>query len=131
MGEFQMEKKIILKQKVTEDMLAIRMGSGSLRVLATPAICALFEKASAKLAQQYLSEGQTTVGCSINVDHSAPTPLGMTVTVTAELTGHEGRSFSFELMAEDDSGVCASGTHTRVAVGSERFQQKADAKLSK
>ncbi|MCH4238823.1 MAG: dihydrolipoamide acyltransferase [Oscillospiraceae bacterium] len=126
-----MIEKVVLKQKVTEDMLAVNVGSGSLRVLATPVICTLFEKASAQLAQKFLPADQTTVGSAISVEHAAPTPLGMTITVTADLTAHEGRTFSFELMAQDEQGVCASGTHTRVAVGSERFQQKADAKLQK
>lgn len=126
-----MTEKVTITQKVTEEMLAVNVGSGSLRVLATPAVCALFEKAAAQLAQQFLPEGQTTVGSFIRVEHTAPTPLGMQVTVTAELTAHEGRNFLFQLTAEDDAGVCATGTHRRIAVGSERFQQKADAKKGK
>ncbi|MBE6720981.1 MAG: thioesterase [Ruminococcaceae bacterium] len=123
-----MTEKVVFTQTVTEEMLAVNVGSGSLRVLATPTVCALFEKAAVQLAQQFLPEDQTTVGCSISVEHTAPTPPGMQVTITAEMTAHEGRNFSFELMAEDEAGVCASGTHSRVAVSSEHFQQKADAK---
>lgn len=123
-----MTEKVVFTQTVTEEMLAVNIGSGSMRVLATPTVCALFEKAAAQLAKQFLPEDQTTVGCSISVEHTAPTPLGMQVTITAEMTAHEGRNFSFELMAEDEAGVCASGTHSRVVVSSEHFQQKADAK---
>ncbi|WOC32198.1 MULTISPECIES: thioesterase family protein [Caproicibacterium] len=126
-----MAETVVLTQEVTEEMLAVNVGSGSLRVLATPVVCAWFEKAAAQLAQRLLPEGQTTVGCAISVEHTAPTPLGMDVTVTAQLTAHEGRGFTFTLRAEDEAGVCATGTHRRVAVGSERFQQKADAKKAK
>ncbi|MDD4808330.1 MULTISPECIES: thioesterase family protein [Caproicibacterium] len=123
-----MNEKAIIKKEVTKDMLAVNVGSGSLSVLATPSICALFENASAQLAQRYLAPNKTTVGCSLSIDHTAPTPLGMTITVTAELVEHEGRSFRFHLTAEDEKGVCATGDHTRVEVSSRRFQQKADDK---
>ncbi|MCH3973045.1 MAG: thioesterase family protein [Oscillospiraceae bacterium] len=123
-----MAERAVLKKEVTEDMLAVNVGSGSLRVLATPTICALFENASAQLAQRYLTPDKTSVGCSLSIEHTAPTPIGMTVTVTAELVEQEGRTFHFHLTAEDETGVCATGEHIRVAVGSRRFQQKADDK---
>ena len=47
---------------VTEELLASNMHSGSLQVLATPAVSAFFEEASAELAQDYLEGGFTTVG---------------------------------------------------------------------
>lgn len=123
-----MAEKIVLTQKVTEEMLAVNVGSGSLRVLATPSLCALFEKAAAQLAQQLLPPEKTTVGCSLEVEHTAPTPLGATVTVTAELLEQKGRRFVFHLRAQDNEGECGTATHTRVAVDSAHFQQKADAR---
>ncbi len=123
-----MAEQKVLHVEVTEDMLACNVGSGLLRVLATPTLCALFEQAASQLAQTLVDEGQTTVGASLQIDHLAPTPLGGHVTVTAELVKHEGRKFAFNLHAEDAAGEIAKGTHSRVAVGSERFQEKADAR---
>lgn len=110
---------------VTEKMLAQNVGSGSLPVLATPAVAAMFENAAAKLAEPYLTQGRTTVGTKINIDHTAPTPLGAKLTVKAELTSQEGRLFHFHLTAEDESGLVASCDHERVSVNIEHFVEKA------
>ena len=110
---------------VTQELLASRMGSGTLPVLATPAVAAFFENAAAELAAGYLAEGETTVGSKITVEHLAPTAPGGKITVTAELVGREKRAFRFRLSASDEAGPIAAGTHERVAVRSERFLQKA------
>lgn len=123
------ETKLTITKTVTEDMLAVNVGSGSLRVLATPTLAALFENASMNLAAKYLDEGSTTVGCSITVNHNAPSPLGAEITVTAVLTKHEGRFFDFSLTASDNKGEVATGVHQRVSVFSNRFQEKANSKL--
>lgn len=120
------QTEINVKKIVQESMLAVNIGSGTLRVLATPVVAALFENAALQLAATYLTNAETTVGSSITVEHLAPTPLGGTVTVTAHLKAHEGRFFSFELLATDAKGIIAKGVHQRVTVMSARFQQKAE-----
>ena len=70
----------MMKKTVTvkEDQLACTMGSGSLRVLATPAVVALMENAAAALAQEILdNEMLTTVGTMIAIEHTSPTPTGL------------------------------------------------------
>ncbi len=110
--------------------MAAAMGSGSLMVLATPAVVALMEGAAAELAQNELNNDElTTVGTMISVNHTNPTPLGAEVTATARLIETDGRTFSFEVYAEDKAGRIAHGTHTRVSVKSEKFQMKADSKF--
>jgi len=111
---------------VSQEMLASRMGSGLLPVLATPIVAAFFENAAMELAAGYLSEGETTVGSKITVEHLAPTAPGCKVTVTAELEEHEKRIFRFRLEARDNAGVVATGTHERVSVKGDRFLQKAE-----
>ena len=123
-----MQQTKVIKTTVTHDKLACEVGSGTLRVFATPAMCALFEQAASQLAEELVEPGQTTVGASLQIEHLAPTPEGAEVTVTATRLSQEGRKFEFSLLAEDPAGVIGKGTHTRVAVYSERFQQKADAR---
>lgn len=120
--------KLTREYTVTEDMLAVNVGSGSLRVLATPTVAALFEGAAAALAQEVLEDIYTTVGSKITVEHLNPTPLGATVTVTAELTENEGRFFRFALEAYDEAGLIAKGTHERVSVKKESFLNKAESR---
>ncbi|MCH5296852.1 MAG: hypothetical protein J1E85_04200 [Ruminococcus sp.] len=126
-----MSEKILSKTiKVDEEHLAVAMGSGSLMVLATPAVVALMENVAAELAQAELTNDElTTVGVMISIEHTSPTPLGAEVTATAKLIETDGRNFKFEVVAQDKKGEIARGTHTRVSVKSEKFQMKADGKF--
>lgn len=125
MKELKIGQKASREQIVTKDMLAVNVGSGSVEVLATPVVSALMEGAAADLAQQGLEDIYTTVGACITVNHLCPTALGAKVKATATLTGIEGRKFHFDLQAEDNAGVIANGTHTRVSVKRESFAKKA------
>lgn len=125
-----MEDKLTKKLTVKKENLASYVGSGSLDVLATPAVAALMEGAAAELARsKFESDEFTTVGTAISIEHTSPSPLGAEVEVTAVLTKTEGRMFYFELTACDNSGEIARGTHTRVSVSADKFQKKADAKF--
>jgi len=118
------------KLTVKKENLASVVGSGSLDVLATPAVAALMEGAAAELAQNVLDNDElTTVGTAISIEHTSPTPLGAEVEAEARLVKTEGRLFFFELTARDNAGEIAKGTHTRVRVKAEIFQKKADGKF--
>lgn len=123
------EKSYVIQRKITEDMLAVNVGSGSLRVLATPVVVAMMEEASAKLADTVTDDGITTVGTMISVEHISPSPLNAKIRTESTLVKNEGRLFQFETVAYDESGVIARGKHSRVAVKSSKFQKKADEKL--
>lgn len=125
-------EKIVSKTiKVEEENLACAMGSGSLMVLATPAVVALMENAAAELAQAELNNDElTTVGTMISIEHTSPTPCGAEITAYAKLIKTDGRTFCFEVSAEDKKGEIAKGTHTRVSVKAEKFQMKADGKFN-
>ena len=119
----------VIEKVVTEDMLAVNVGSGSLRVLATPTVVALMEEASTKLADTFLDEGLTTVGTMVEIQHISPSPIGAEIKVESKLISNDGRSFKFEVTAYDNAGMIANGTHNRVSVKSEKFQKKADEKF--
>ncbi|WP_411677939.1 thioesterase family protein [Caproicibacter sp.] len=124
------DTRLTKEYAVTQELLASRMGSGALPVLATPAVSAFFENAAMELAAGSLADGETTVGSKITVEHLAPTAPGCVVSVTAELLEHEKRIFRFRLEARDNAGVIATGTHERVSVKSDRFLQKAEQRKS-
>ena len=124
------EKTISKTIKVEEENLACAMGSGSLMVLATPAVVALMENAASELAQNELADDElTTVGTMISIEHTSPTPIAAEVTAKAILTKVDGRMFYFDVEAYDKKGLIAKGTHTRVSVKAEKFQDKADGKF--
>lgn len=118
--------------KVDEEHLACAMGSGSLAVLATPAVVALMEYAASSLADDIIGDKElTTVGTRISIDHTSATPVGAEVTATAKLVKQDGRVFEFEVSAADQKGEIARGTHTRVSVNAKKFQQKTDCKFAR
>jgi fluoroacetyl-CoA thioesterase len=113
---------------VASEHTAAHVGSGRAPVLATPIMLALMEAAAVDCIESALPAGHESLGVRIEVEHSAPTPVGMTVTATAELTEVSGRTLAFRLEARDDAGVVGKGRHARVIVDSERFRAKVRAK---
>jgi predicted thioesterase len=120
-----------VEETVTESNTALSVGSGSLKVYATPAMLALMEKASCEAIYSILAEGETSVGTLLNVKHLAATPVGMKVSATATLVERDGRKLVFEVTASDESGIIGEGLHERFIVGAERFTEKTYSKLNK
>lgn len=123
--------KATVNETVTEQNTALSVGSGSLKVYATPAMLALIEKAACEAIKDILNEGETTVGTLLNVRHLAATPIGMNVSATAALIERDGRRLVFNVQASDECGIIGEGTHERFVVLSERFTEKTYSKLIK
>ncbi len=129
-GNLQIGLKNTVAQIVSENDTALTVGSGSLKVLATPKMLALIEKAAADLAEKNLPPEFTSVGISINVSHIAPTPVGLEIRAEAELIEMDGRKLIFEVAAYDSVEKIGFGRHERFIVDREKFQAKADKKSS-
>ena len=97
-------------------------------LLATPIMVAVIEAADVDCIERALPAGHESLGVRIDVEHSSPTPVGMSITATAELSELSGRMLSFHLEARDEVGVIGKGRHMRVVVDSERFRAKVRAK---
>ncbi|HEY2522887.1 MAG TPA: hotdog domain-containing protein [Streptosporangiaceae bacterium] len=107
---------------VGEADTATALGSGDVPVLATPRLLALAEAATVRAVAGVLAPGQTSVGTSIRLEHTAASPVGMRVTVVAELTAVDGRRLTFRVEAADAAGTVAGlGTVERVVVDRAAF----------
>jgi fluoroacetyl-CoA thioesterase len=106
---------------VTEADTAQALGSGDVPVLATPRLIALAEAATVRATARHLPSGATTVGTRVELAHLAPTAIGGTVTVTAELSTVDGRRLTFAVSAADGGTPVAEGTVERVLVDRTRF----------
>lgn len=109
---------------VEEKHLACNVGSGDLRVLATPMMMALMENAAMLAVSSELEDGQSSVGGFISSSHLKPTGLGHTVTATAELIEVNGRKLKFKVTASDENGVIGEGEHLRFIIDVEKFMSK-------
>lgn len=117
-------KKYTSTLVVEEKHLACNVGSGDLRVLATPMMMALMENAAMLCVADELDAESSTVGGQIASSHIKPTGLGHTVTATAELIAIEGRKLKFKLTASDEDGLIGEGEHLRFIIGREKFMSK-------
>jgi predicted thioesterase len=63
---------------------------------------------------------------TIDVSHTAATPLGVKVTAAARYLGRAGKLFVFEVVARDPGGEIGRGTHKRAVVSIERLVAGAD-----
>ena len=114
---------------VEREDTAKEVGSGDLLVYATPCMVALMEGAACEAIAAALPDTQTTVGIALNIEHISATPVGLDVRAEAEVTAVEGKVITFAVRAFDEVGEIGNGTHKRVIVNSQRFLEKAYAKL--
>src|SRR5262245_7408044 len=114
---------------VGEEQTAPRVGSGMVRVLATPVMINMMEAAALDAVEKLLPEGYQSLGTHLNIGHYAATPVGMRLRATAEVTKIDGRNVEFRVEAFDDKERIGDGTHTRVVVNVARFDQRIQRKL--
>ena len=86
-------------------------------VFSTPAMIGLMERTCVDLTEPYLDDDEQTVGIHVDVRHRAPTKIGQTVTVTAELLEVKENKLRYAVSATNDQGVkIGDGTHRRAVI---------------
>lgn len=127
--EFTIGMKGTAEALVEKEDTAQEVGSGSLLVYATPCMVALMEGAACQAIAEAIPEGKTSVGTMLNIEHVSATPVGMAVRAEAELIAVEGSALTFKVSAFDEAGKIGEGTHKRVVITSQKFLDRAYAKL--
>jgi predicted thioesterase len=110
---------------------APHIGSGKIKVLATPVMVSLMEEAALNAVEGLLPAGHQTVGIRLDITHTAATPVGMRVTARAELVKVEGRRLTFKVSARDEKDVIGEGMHERIIVNVARFDERTQRKAGK
>lgn len=114
---------------VAEEHTATHIGSGGARVLATPQMVLLMERAGVAAVDHLLPEGHRTVGAHLDVRHLAPTPVGFEVKASAELLEVDGRRLTFRVQAHDGVELVGEGTHQRFIIDVQRFGERVAQKV--
>ena len=124
--EFQLKIGIssLIETVVTENDSAIKYGSGTLDVYATPAMIALMENAAKSCVGLHLPTQYTTVGIEVNIKHLKPTAIGSKVKCEAVLQDIKGKKLFFNVIAWDEKEKIGEGLHVRYIVESEDFMKK-------
>ncbi len=110
---------------------AVEVGSGSVPVFATPMLVAIMENAAINALKGHLPEGKTTVGGFVQCQHTAPTPIGMTVTANAELVEVDRKRLVFKVEAFDELEKVGGGEHHRFIIGLEGFMKNSEEKKNR
>src|SRR5699024_10226111 len=106
---------------VGDEDTAQALGSGDVPVLATPRLIAWPEAATVAAVADDLDIGATTVGVRVELDHLAPSGVGVTVEVNATVIAVEERQIRFDVTATSGAGVVGRGMVRRAVVDRDRF----------
>lgn len=117
-----------IEKVVTEEMTAKAMGSGSLPVLATPAMIALIEETCWKSVAGGFGEGKSTVGIKIDVKHVSATSVGKKIWCESEILEEDTKHVVFSFKVYDEAGLIGEGTHERYIIDEGEFMKKAEEK---
>jgi fluoroacetyl-CoA thioesterase len=98
-------------------------------VLASGYMVGLIEWACIQAVNPHLDwPREQTVGIDFQLNHSAATPPGLTVTVKGRLENVEGRKLTFSVLAADEFDQISQGFHHRFVIDAAKFNAKAAAK---
>lgn len=114
---------------VTENNVALTVGSGEAEVFSTPMMIALMENAAYLCLKPFLDEDETSVGIKIETTHESASPIGLAISARAKITEVSGKIVTFEVIASDAFGVIGRCLHQRAVVNTEKFVSRANAKF--
>src|ERR1700722_9738990 len=112
------------EQVVETRNLASELDSSLASVLSTPTMVAMMEQAAIEAIKPFLEPGESSVGMSIEVSHTAATLPGHRARAEAEVTKVEGRRLEFDVRAFDDVEQIGSGSHRRAVVDAAKFNDR-------
>lgn len=101
------------------------------RVYATPMLVRDIEIACRELLLAHLDPGEDSVGTRVELDHLAPTPLGMRVELGVTVTEVKGRAVTLAVEGRDEVDVICRGLHRRFVVDTKATEARIAAKLAK
>jgi predicted thioesterase len=94
------------------------------RVYATPMLVRDIEVTCRDLLAAHVEPGEDSVGTRIEIDHLAPTLLGMKVRIAAKAVEIKGRAVLFEIEATDGKDTICRGRHSRFVVDVEQTKKR-------
>jgi fluoroacetyl-CoA thioesterase len=94
------------------------------QVLATPVMIMVMENAALNALKPFLEVDESAVGTEIDVRHLAATPVGHDVRAEAEVIEAAGKRVVFKVSARDETEEIGTGTHQRVVIDLESFNQR-------
>ena len=99
-------------------------------VYATPRMVSDVEYSCRDFLLAHLEAGEDSVGAHVSIDHLAPTPIGMQVTLEVKVAEVERRKVVFSFTVRDIEEV-GRGTHVRYVVDTAKTRERLAAKRAR
>src|SRR5260370_38472981 len=112
------------EQCVETKHLASELDSSLAAVLSTPTMAAMMEQAAIEAIKPFLDAGESSVGMSIEVSHTAATPPGHRARAEAEVTKVAGPRLEFAGRASDEAAQIGSGGHPRAGIDAPKLNDR-------
>jgi len=100
-------------------------------VYATPRMVSDVEYACRDFLLQHLDPGQDSVGTHVSIDHLAATPMGLKVTIEAQIAEIDRRKVVFSFSVKDPIEEVGRGSHVRFVVETAKTRERLAAKRAK
>jgi predicted thioesterase len=120
------EAALIVRAEHTARHIALSPSDAFPEVFATSRMIALMEVAAARAMRPLLGEAQLSVGVSLDVRHTAATPIGSRVRAVATYLRTEAKLMHFKVEAFDESGSIGVGEHARAVIDPTRLLTSAE-----
>jgi len=99
-------------------------------VYATPYMVSDVEYTCRNMLLEHLDAGEDSVGAHVSIDHLAPTPMGMKVTIEVKIVEVDRRKVMFDFSVKDLEEV-GRGRHVRFVVETAKTRERLAAKRAK
>jgi fluoroacetyl-CoA thioesterase len=100
-------------------------------VYATPRMVSDVEYTCRDMLLEHLDPGEDSVGAHVSIDHLAPTPMGLEVTVEVRIVEVERRKVVWEFSVRDPAEEVGRGRHVRYVVETAKTRERLAAKRAK
>jgi predicted thioesterase len=98
------------------------------RVYATPSMVSDMEYTCRDFLKKLLADGQDSVGARVEIDHLAPTLIGMWADIRVEIAAVDKRRVTFSFEVRDAIEVVGRGMHVRFIVDKAKTAERLAAK---
>jgi len=113
---------------VTREMTVAHFHDEMPEVFGTPIMIYHMEVTASDAIVPHLPEGWVSVGVVVNVKHLAATPVGMKVTLRAQVVEVADHTITFSVEAYDEVEKIGEGIHVRAPVEMSRFIKRVQGK---
>jgi len=100
------------------------LGSGDVRVLASPMMILFMEITARKLLAEHLAPGLSSVGTRVDIRHLAPSATGSEIRTRAEVIDVDGNRVTLKVEAWDGEKQVGAGTHWRHVINEAHFMRR-------